>query len=78
MSAVYRRKQSIVVATQWYPRYESRSIYNDIYDATATLVTDVGAFTIRPGDWIVEANGQKWIVERDLFDLLYEPLEEST
>ena len=65
----YRRKQSIVTASQWFPRPNSPYVFNELF-------TSAGSFVVRPGDWIVEANGQKWIVEYDLFDLLYEPIEE--
>ena len=58
----YRRKPSEVIATQWYPT-------NDLDDL---LITPSGTFVIRPGDWIVIANGCTWVVEQEVFDELYE------
>lgn len=35
--------------------------------------TQAGWMTAIAGDWLVRANGQVWVVESDLFAILYEP-----
>ena len=40
------------------------------------LNADADNVRIHPGDWIVEAGGKKWAVESDVFDAIYEPVEQ--
>ena len=61
-----RKAGAIVTAYQWKPADGSS-------DTLAGIQTSAGVFKVRPGDWIVEdGSGRQWVVEREVFEALYE------
>lgn len=59
---LYRRKPTVIVAEQ--------------ITENGILETSAGTFDYKPGDWLCYVDLHVWIVEADVFEKLYEEVQQ--
>lgn len=71
----YRKKPIVIEAVQWFPEKKIDGVY--VIGLEGYIETLEGEMIVRPGDWIITGvKGEKYPCNPDIFEMIYEWLEE--
>jgi hypothetical protein len=74
----YRKKPVVIEATQWFKMGDHPEVYPLPYEGEYAIKTLEGYMSVNVGDYIITGvKGEHYPCKPDIFELTYEPAEET-
>jgi hypothetical protein len=74
----FRKKPVVIEATQWFKDGDHPAVWRHSVLGYAAIDTLEGSHEVTEGDWIItNVKGEQHPCKPDIFDMTYEPVEES-
>lgn len=74
----FRKKPVVIEATQWFKHGDHPEVWKCHTPDFGVIHTLEGDHIVTPGDWVITGvKGEHYACKPDIFDMTYEPVEQS-